>query len=211
MSGSPEGPRTTALPSAPVATDDGAMTGTGRASRVPRLVVGISRSRASWWALAWATGEARRRGAQLILVHVLRPGSLPPPEIGQCFIGMARDPNADRAAYGNMLIEAAIGHAVGRMPGDVAVEQAVFPGRPAVELARLAHGGDVLVLGSRHRGWLRRLAPGSVARACARRAACPVVIVPEPSPSEFSVTLPADAVRGHRFRWVPLRGARGLR
>ena len=44
--------------------------GTGR---VPRLVVGISRSPASWWALAWAVGEARQRGARLLLVHVFRP------------------------------------------------------------------------------------------------------------------------------------------
>jgi hypothetical protein len=63
------------------------------------------------------------------------------------------------------------GQAVGQMPGDVAVEQQVISGRPAGELAILAWGGDLLVLGSRHRGWLRRLAPGSVARACARRAA----------------------------------------
>ena len=44
-----------------------------RADRVPRLIVGISRSRASWWALAWAVGEARRRGARLLLVNVFRP------------------------------------------------------------------------------------------------------------------------------------------
>jgi hypothetical protein len=43
--------------------------GTGRA---PRLIVGISRSPAGWWALARAVGEARRRGARL-LVNVFRP------------------------------------------------------------------------------------------------------------------------------------------
>ena len=75
-------------------------------------------------------------------------------------------------AYGNALIRTAIDQAVGRMPGDVHVEQQVVPGRAAAELANLAWGGDLLVLGSRHRGWLRRLAPGSVARACARRTGC---------------------------------------
>jgi hypothetical protein len=94
------------------------------------------------------------------------------------------------------------------MPGDVAMEQQVIFGRPAVELASLAWGDDLLVLGSRHRGWLRRLAPGSVARACARRARCPVVIVPEPSPGALPASLPSGLVRGHRFRWAPHRGER---
>jgi len=42
-------------------------------TRVPCLIVGVSRSRASWWALAWAVGEARRRGARLLVIHVFRP------------------------------------------------------------------------------------------------------------------------------------------
>ena len=86
------------------------------------------------------------------------------------------------------------------MPGDVAMEQQAFSGRPAVELASIAQGGDLIVLGSRRRGWLRRLAPGSVARACARRAACPVVVVPEPSPSVFQAHLTAGSARVPRFR-----------
>jgi nucleotide-binding universal stress UspA family protein len=179
----------------------------GGTGRVPRVVVGISRSRASWWALAWAVGEARRCGARLLLAHVFRPPVAPDAEdYGHGGFGTPRDPYAERMAHGNALIATAIGQAVGWMPGDVAIEQQVICGRPAVELASLAWGGDLLVLGSRHRGWLRRLAPGSVARACARRARCPVVIVPEPLPRALTASLPADLTDGHRFRWVPHRG-----
>jgi len=178
----------------------------GQTGRVPRVVVGISRSRASWWALAWAVGEARRRGARLLLVHVFRPPvALGVADYGRGAFGIPRDLYADRMAHGNALIATAIDQAVGRMPGDAAMERQVISGRPAVELASLPWGGDLLVLGSRHRGWLRRLAPGSVARACARRACCPVVIVPEPSPRTLPASLPADLVRGHRFRWMPHR------
>ncbi|HEX7163903.1 MAG TPA: universal stress protein [Trebonia sp.] len=113
---------------------------------VPRPVVGISRSRASWWALAWAAG-------------------------------------------------------------DISLEEAIVPGRAAVELAHIARGGDVLVLGSRHRGRLCRLAPGSVARACSRRAECPVVVVPEPSPRALAAALPADA-RSRWHWWPPHRETR---
>ena len=179
----------------------------GETGRVPRVIVGISRSRASWWALAWAVGEARRRGARLLLVNVFRPPVAPgAADYDRGGFGVPRDPYADRITHGNALIVTAIDQAVGRMPGDVVMEQQVISGRPTVELASLAWGGDLLVLGSRHRGWLRRLAPGSVARACARRARCPVVIVPEPSPSALPAFLPPDLARGHRFRWVPHRG-----
>lgn len=188
---------------APAIANHKGMSNTGRDSRQPRLIVGISRSRASWWALAWAVGEARRRGARLLLVHVFRPSyAFPPSETGQCYLSTPPDPDAGRIMHGNMLIQAAIRQAVGQMPGDVAVEKIVFSGRAATELARLAYGGDVVVLGARRRGWLRRLAPGSVARACARRAECPVLMVPEPSPETLSVALPGDS-RGHWFRWIP--------
>ena len=181
----------------------------GETGRVPRVVVGISRSRASWWALAWAVGEARRRGARLLLVHVFSPPVAPAAaDYRHAGFGTCRDLYADRVAHSNALILTAIRQALGWMPGDVAVEQQTISGRPAAELASLAWGGDLLVLGSRRRGWLRRLAPGSVARACARRARCPVVIVPEPWPNALPASLPADPVRGHWFRWVPRHGER---
>ncbi len=177
-------------------------------SHVPRLVVGVSRSPASWWALAWAIGEARRRGGRLVLVHVFRPHGLSLLDTDDFFAPMPRDPNADRLAAGYALICRAMGEAAGQLPGGVEVGREVLPGRPAMELTRLAHGADVLVLGSRHRGWLRRHAPGSVSRACARRADCLVVIVPEPSPSALAAALPADAMRGRRHHWPPHREQR---
>ena len=171
-------------------------------ARVPCLVVGVSRSRASWWALAWAVGEARRRGARLILVNVFKPPAAGyAVEAGPGIFVRSPDPDAARVARGNALIRTAVTEAVGWMPRDVSVEQQVVAGRPAAELARLVYGGDLLVLGSRHRGWLRRLAPGSVARSVARRARCPVVIVPEPSPRAFPVPWTARPAHGHWFGW----------
>jgi nucleotide-binding universal stress UspA family protein len=180
-----------------------------RTGGVPRLIVGISRSRASWWALAWAVGEARRRRARLLLVHVFRPPVAPATgDYSSGGLGIPRDRYAERTADGKALIQVAIAQAVGSMPGDVAMEQQVISGRPAAELARLAWGGDLLILGSRRRGWLRRLAPGSVARACARRADCPVVVVPEPSATALSASLTVGSAHGHWFRWAPHRGTR---
>lgn len=173
---------------------------------VPRLVVGISRSRASSWALAWAAGEARRRGARLLVVHAFRPRlvyPLPDPR----YASVQDDPYTERLAAGNRLIWTAISEALGQLPRDISLEEVIVPGRAAVELARIARGGDVLVLGARHRGPLRRLAPGSVARACSRRAECPVVVVPEPSPRALAAALPTDA-RAHWHWWPPHRETR---
>jgi hypothetical protein len=80
----------------------------------------------------------------------------------------SRDLYADRVAYGNALIRTAVDQAVGWLPGDVAMERQAFSGRPAVELANLGWGGDLVVLGSRRRGWLRRLAPGRAGVRAAR-------------------------------------------
>jgi len=173
-------------------------------ARVPCLMVGVSRSRASWWALAWAVGEARRRGARLVLVNVYRP-----PIAGDAVMAApgvfvrSPEPDARRVAHGNALIRTAIAEAVGSMPDDVSMEQQVISGRPAAELARLVYGGDLLVLGSRHRGWLRRLAPGSVARSVTRRTRCPVVIVPEPPPHALSLPETVQPGHGHWFRRGP--------
>jgi nucleotide-binding universal stress UspA family protein len=80
--------------------------GTGR---VPRLIVGISRSPASWWALAWAIGEARRRGARLLLVHVFRPPVVAPVAgAGLSMPPTSQDLYAEGVAYSNALIRTAI-------------------------------------------------------------------------------------------------------
>ena len=177
-------------------------------ARIPCLVVGVSRSRASWWALAWAVGEARQRGARLLLVNVFRPpAGCYAMEAGPGVFVTSANPSASGVAHGNALIRTAIAEAVGSMPSDVSTERQVISGRPAAELARLAYGGDLLVLGSRHRGWLRRHAPGSVARSVARRTRCPVVVVPEPSPDALGVPWTDQPAHGRWFRRVQHGGA----
>ena len=115
-------------------------------------------------------GAAAR--AELLLVNVFRPPVAPPS--ADTGYGATRDPNADRVRRGNALIGTAIEQAVGRIPDEVIMNRETISGRAAAELASLARGGDLLVLGSRRRGRLRRIAPGSVARAD-RRPLCRAV------------------------------------
>jgi nucleotide-binding universal stress UspA family protein len=58
--------------------------------------------------------------------------------------------------------------------------RAVSDGDPAEELAMLAEHLDLLVLGSRAYGPSGRLLSGSTSTQLARRAACPLLVVPRP-------------------------------
>ena len=55
---------------------------------------------------------------------------------------------------------------------------AVHHGSPAVELARVSAGADVLVLGSRGLGPAHRVALGSTADRLIHESACAVIVVP---------------------------------
>lgn len=87
------------------------------------MIVGVSRSEASWWALAWAVGEARRRGAHLLLVHVVGPVAAPSAAYYRSgVLSWPQDPFGVYMECGNALIQTAIAQAVGWMPGDITVE-----------------------------------------------------------------------------------------
>jgi nucleotide-binding universal stress UspA family protein len=67
--------------------------------------------------------------------------------------------------------------AIASLPAELTVTSEVRKGLPPEEILRSSHGVDLLVLGSRRRGPLRRMLLGSVGDAVVRAAACPVLIV----------------------------------
>lgn len=74
---------------------------------------------------------------------------------------------------------------------DVDAERYVVPGRPAEELAALAHrtNAGLLVVGTHgRRGW-DRLRLGSVAEGVARHAECPVLVVPTPAQRDAAASV----------------------
>jgi hypothetical protein len=58
----------------------------------------------------------------------------------------------------------------------------VVEGRPATELARRSADLDLLIVGSRGHGPVRRFLLGSTSSRLVREASCPVLIVPRPAP-----------------------------
>lgn len=153
-----------------------------------RIVVGVDGSEASLHALRWALHEARLRAARVVAVYVwlfpslgLRRGETPPSgyeELRQS----ARD-----------LLDEAV-DAVAPDAEGVAVERVVVEGAPPEELAALADGAEMLVLGSRGLGGFAGLLLGSVSQQCAHHAPCPVVIVRR-GPTDEDSTQPSGSGR----------------
>jgi nucleotide-binding universal stress UspA family protein len=155
------------------------------------LVVGVDGSEGSLAALRWAFAEAAAHGAPVWAVHVLDPRVR---RVPYARVGTPRQELEDDVARVERLIDQVALEA--RVPGGV---RRLFEiGRPADVLINVASHARMLVLGhtpQRDRPLgeprLERLAPGAVARVCAVRATCPVVVVPASEPV-FRAVVPAS-------------------
>ncbi|MFD9108218.1 universal stress protein [Streptomyces bottropensis] len=153
------------------------------------VTAGIDGSRESLAAAEWAAREARLRALPLRLVNVWEPVPEPmgrPPVLdaepapegqdgqdgqdGRAGPGSAADPGV-----GKVLREAADGIRQRHSEVDVSVEQ--LTGRASEELVRVAHGGDLLVLGSRGLSGLAGFLLGSVGLHVVAHTERPVVLV----------------------------------
>lgn len=154
--------------SKPEAALDAAVDEAVRAQRMraPRIVVGIDGSPEATRALVWAASEARMRSATLEIVHV----DVFRHEVMELF-------GPDVLGSEKAILQDAADRARELEPSVVVETRLCEP--PAGD-ALIAAGEDaaLLVVGSSGAGGLKHLALGSVSADCARRARCPVVIVP---------------------------------
>jgi nucleotide-binding universal stress UspA family protein len=128
--------------------------------RVERVVVGFDGSDEARLALTDATELAGLLGARLELVGVVPPLPIPDPDLADAAVAELRRLLEDAAPPGSAVT--------------------VVSGEPAEELARAASGpGDLLAVGSRGYGPLKRVLLGSVSAALVRGAArCPLLVRP---------------------------------
>jgi nucleotide-binding universal stress UspA family protein len=144
---------------------------TGPANRV---VVGIDGSESSHRALHWAVLEAKQRGASLDVVTAwdvpftgVIPTSAPLPDIEEF------------EAAANALLDRALAHEDLTGIG-VRTNRVVEHGGPARVLLDHAQDADLVVVGSRGNGLVRRALLGSIATQVVHHAPCTVVVVPNP-------------------------------
>ncbi|MEV5983194.1 universal stress protein [Streptomyces sp. NPDC052114] len=133
------------------------------------VITAVDGSDHSLRALEWALAAARGRDAELLVVHVRSDYVKALPVPGTPVVMPPADQVPALAAVRDLL--------EGRddLPP---VRFTTLDGSPASSLVELSEQAQLLVLGSRGRGGFASLLLGSVSRACAARAACPVVVVP---------------------------------
>lgn len=172
-------------------------------NRKPRVYVGVDDTPGSLRALRRAADEARRRDAELYVVHVVRPvrasvsrtNILDPSTAASSARAI---PSIDDEA--EHVIATCLDQAFGGTPADLTVKYLAIIGRPAKRLSNLSRSDDDLVVvgASKHQRW-RYLMRRSVSKYCATHAACPVLVVP---PDRFATAMMRDS---RRLRWAPLR------
>jgi len=164
-------------------TAEGSEAGGAGPTDVRRVIVGVDDCPAGLAALTAATALARTRGAELVAVRAWALGlprhggrrmrHLSHPHVVLSFSG------AEQRTAAEVLVRKAFLTAVGGLPGDVAVSIRTPDSDPALALTGMAsRAGDVLVVGTTAGHLARRIVHGSVSRYCARRARCPVILIP---------------------------------
>jgi nucleotide-binding universal stress UspA family protein len=141
--------------------------------------VGFDGSDESATALAQAIVLARARAAKLRVIAIA-------PYLGS-------DARPEAAEASNEVWTERLDRAVEAIPADVEYETVLREGREATELALQAVDLDLLVVGSRGYGPLRRTIVGSVSGELARTAPCPVLVVPRGASGPGPGTEPSAA------------------
>ncbi|MGW0390487.1 universal stress protein [Streptomyces sp. NPDC003042] len=141
--------------------------------QIPRVVVGVDGSPASYEALRWAIRHARLIGGKVDAVAAYDiPGAVgwSAPVVDADFDeGRAKQALSDEVK--TVLVQA----------GDVPIQEHLVRGNPVEVLTESSADAELLVVGSRGWGGFARLLLGSVSQQCALHASCPVVIVRPPS------------------------------
>ena len=142
-------------------------TWTERATR--RIIVGVDGSEASRDAFDWALTEAAAHDAKLQVINVYDLAPLIPPPGAP----MPPEPGIIDQSSQELLEEMTAGAAASVVDIDLVPTN----GPPARTLLDAARDADLLVVGSRGLGGLRRLLVGSVSQQCVHHSTCPVAVV----------------------------------
>ena len=166
-----------------------------------RIVVGVDESAGAADALRWAVREAKVRNWSL--TAVLAWGFL---DQHHATLGLPFDPTygeADAIAALDSIVAATVGTAAA-----TTIDQIVVNDLPAAALLDASEGADLLVVGARGLGPVRRLLLGSVSQACLHHATCAVAIVRDGTldtderSNRIVVGVDGSATAGHALDWA---------
>jgi len=153
----------------------------------PRIIAGVSGSRASLRALRWAAAEASSRHARLEVVMAWQPW-----QPAHYAAGPHADHGQQRAAAESKLL--AVLRTVFEAEPAAGLRAAVVEGPPERVLTESSADAALLVIGSSSSAPVSERPVGPVTRGCLSRARCPVVII-GPWQDSANSLLPAGDVR----------------
>lgn len=153
-----------------------------------RIVVGVDATPAAEAAARWAASEARRRGANLELVHVVDV-DIPAAAV---FMPLPLSGSPAHAAAGRWLDEFRNRLGV----DDLVTIERLEVGSPGTVLPMVSDGAALLVVGAHPHREILGITRGSTADECLRASACPVVVVPGPTVSTGEPVGASSAAHG---------------
>ena len=141
------------------------------------IVVGFDDSPASRKALAWALRTAKRRGADVLLVHAAM--TFPPMLAGHWTY--VASPREIATEAGEAVLQA--GRLIAsRLSPEVTIASRLIEDAPAAGILQVVEGAGLVVVGSRGLGGFAELLIGSTSLKVATHASCPVVVVRDEAP-----------------------------
>ncbi len=140
--------------------------------RLLRIAVAVNESEESRAALRTGVALAERLNASLTVLTVARPlryGHAVPFSVVDT--GLLADATRER-------FERILDRALERVPARMPVQRRLLTGDPAASIAAATGDHDLLIVGARGYGPLRRALLGSVSARLARTAGCPLLVLP---------------------------------
>jgi nucleotide-binding universal stress UspA family protein len=146
------------------------------------LMVGFDGMPESRDALSFAAGIAETCGATLRVVAVQEPAVVSESSLVPTYDDRGRLVESERDRF-----QKALDEALDELPRSVRPQGSVLPGAATDVLSEAAETGiDLLVVGSRGYGPVRRVLLGGVSTALVRSAPCPILVVPRAGATTMS-------------------------
>jgi nucleotide-binding universal stress UspA family protein len=146
--------------------------------RIHAIGVGYDGSEEARGALAVARDVARSTGARLELYGIVEPPGLASPEAAWMAASLLGGDGPALETGWEREIEHALSDALAELPEGVPATTQVVTGDPAEVLIERSGDDDLLLVGSRRYGPVRRVLLGDVSGKVMRSASCPVIVVP---------------------------------
>ncbi len=146
------------------------------------ITVGVDGSRASTTALEFALEEAKLRRSTVRAVTAWEADTA----YAARGFPLLEEERAAHVRSATAVQGKAIDRALQSVDDPPAIERKVVRGRPGQALVELSADARLLVVGTEHKGALKRVVLGSTSAHCVKYSQVPVVVVPHVDPDVYS-------------------------